>query len=156
MATVPDVGYRIKGVADHTGDGKADIVWHHATLGDVWFWPMTARPCSARPTWPPSRHQLRIVGTGDYDGNGKADLLWRHATAGDVWVWLMDGAVRLSGTWVSTVSDLGLEVIKDKIMHRRVRVGFTRATSGWPSSFGCARLGARRHGEAARAGVSSA
>jgi len=35
----------VKGVADLDANGTADIVWHHATTGEVWVWPMngTAR-----------------------------------------------------------------------------------------------------------------
>jgi hypothetical protein len=28
------------GTGDYDGDGKADILWHHATAGDVWVWLM--------------------------------------------------------------------------------------------------------------------
>jgi hypothetical protein len=31
-----------------------------------------------------------------------------------VWVWLMDGATRLSETWVGTVSDVGYQIVRVK------------------------------------------
>jgi hypothetical protein len=37
---VPDTGYRIAGVADYSGDGRADLLWHHWTRGEVWLWTM--------------------------------------------------------------------------------------------------------------------
>ena len=37
---MPDTGFHIVGTGDYNGDGKPDILWHHATLGEVWVWPM--------------------------------------------------------------------------------------------------------------------
>ena len=40
VGTVPDTNYRVVNTGDDDGDGKADILWHHATLGEVWVWRM--------------------------------------------------------------------------------------------------------------------
>jgi hypothetical protein len=55
-----------------------------------------------------------VVGTGDYNGDGKSDILWRHATRGEVRVWLMNGAAKVSETWVATVPDVGYQIVKAK------------------------------------------
>ena len=111
VGTVPDTGYQIEGVADFDGNGKADLLWWHATRGEVWMWTMNGTTREAE-TWvgtvPDTNY--RIAGTGDYDGDGKADILWRNAVNGEVWVWLMDGPARLSESWVATVPDLGYRV----------------------------------------------
>jgi hypothetical protein len=113
VATVPDLGYQIVGVADHTGDGKADILWHHATRGEVWIWTMDGNARLAE-TWigavPDTGYE--IAGTGDFNADGKADILWRHSTRGEVWVWLMDGTNKLSEAYVGVVPDTGYQIVR--------------------------------------------
>ena len=90
--------------ADFTGDLKSDILWRHATQGDVWLWPMdgAARTADsyvrtvADPTW-------EIRGVADFTGDGKADLLWRNTVTGELYLWPMDGAVPQAETYVGTV-----------------------------------------------------
>ena len=106
-----DPAYVVKGVGDLDADGKADIVWHHATLGDVWVWPMdgTTRVDQAWVgTVPDTGYQ--IEGVADFTGDGKADLIWWHATLGEVWVWTMNGATRVGETWVGKVPDTNYRI----------------------------------------------
>ena len=57
VGTVADTGYRIVTVGDYDGDSRTDLLWRHATTGDVWVWLMQgatiasvhgSRPCA---TW---------------------------------------------------------------------------------------------------------
>ena len=89
---------------DITGDAKSDVLWRHATLGDVWLWPMNGASKTAEsyvktvtePGW-------QIRGLADFDGDGKTDILWRHAPTGMIYLWRMDDSTVLSETYVSTV-----------------------------------------------------
>ncbi len=46
----------------------------------------------------------------DFTGDLKSDILWRHTTRGEVWIWPMDGAAKVSETYVRTVADTGWEI----------------------------------------------
>ena len=97
---------------DLTGDLKSDMLWHHATRGEVWVWPMDG---AARVTetlvGTVSDSGYQIVGTGDVNGDGMTDLVWHHATRGEVWVWLMNGTTMVSETKVGTVPDTGYQIV---------------------------------------------
>ena len=90
--------------ADFTGDLKSDILWRHATRGEVWLWPMNGvtriAETHAGTVGDPG---FEIRGLGDQTGDGKADVLWRHKTAGLVYLWPMNGGTPLAETYVTTV-----------------------------------------------------
>ena len=70
-----DLGYQVAGLADYTGDGKADLLWWHATSGDVWLWTLNGTALtSVAHVATVADTAYRIVGTGDYDGDGMADV----------------------------------------------------------------------------------
>ena len=97
--------WKLAASGDFDGDGHADLVWRHSTLGTVAAWRMqgSARLENVRlldagkPWWQP-------VSAPDIDGDGRADLLWRHAITGDVRVWRMDGFERAEAAFVRRVN----------------------------------------------------
>jgi hypothetical protein len=40
VSTLGEPGWEVRGLGDQTGDGQADILWHHAVRGEVWMWLM--------------------------------------------------------------------------------------------------------------------
>jgi hypothetical protein len=91
---VPNTDWQIRGVGDVDGDGKADLIWQHATEGWVAAWLMNGTqvlqstflsiPRASDPHW-------QIVGAGDTDGDRRADIIWQHDTEGWLAVWSMNG-----------------------------------------------------------------
>jgi hypothetical protein len=102
----PVIGFEIAAPpsSDFSGDSKSDILWRHATGGDVWLWPMDGAGRTmesyvrtiADTTW-------EIRSQGDQDGDGKADLLWRNKLSGQLYFWPMDGATPQAEIYVATV-----------------------------------------------------
>src|SRR6267142_4816756 len=55
LRTVSDTQWQVKGTGDYDGDGRADILWRHATSGDNYLYPM------AGTTIKPTEGYLRTV-----------------------------------------------------------------------------------------------
>jgi hypothetical protein len=89
---------------DFTGDLKTDVLWRHATGGDVWLWPMDGAQRSAELyVKTVAEAGWAIRGLGDQTGDGQADLLWRHAPTGMLYLWTMNGSAVEAETYVGTV-----------------------------------------------------
>jgi hypothetical protein len=89
---------------DLDGDRKSDLVWRHASGGDVWLWPMNGAARTAESyvrTVADTNWEIR--GIADFTGDGKADLLWRHKTLGMIYLWPMNGSAPQAETFVATV-----------------------------------------------------
>src|SRR6266480_2249440 len=82
LRTVADLNWKIAGVGDFDGDGKADILWRNSSTGENYIWLMnglsTASQGSVNFVDPASGWQVQ--GVGDFDGDGKADILWRNTS----------------------------------------------------------------------------
>ena len=101
------------GVADFTGDGKADILWRGAS-GGVALWEMDGADLVASSPITQNGHavnipnsQWSIAGTGDYNGDGKADILWR-ASSGQAAIWTLTGTQLQAST---LIHDAGNHVV---------------------------------------------
>ena len=89
---------------DLDGDLKSDILWRHASGGDVWLWPMDGNArVSETFVRTVSDTDWEIRGQGDQNGDGMADLLWRNKVTGQIYFWPMDGATPLAEIYVTTV-----------------------------------------------------
>jgi len=94
-----------KTALDFDGDHKSDILWRHATAGDMWLWPMSGGvkigDAFVRVV---NDANWEIKGQGDLDGDGKADLLWRNKATGAIYYWKMNGATPVQELYIATVA----------------------------------------------------
>ena len=90
--------------SDFTGDLKSDVLWRHATGGDLWLWPMdgTARTAETY-VRTVSDTNWEIRGLEDQDGDGDPDLLWRNKMTGEIYFWPMTGTTPDAELYVATV-----------------------------------------------------
>jgi uncharacterized delta-60 repeat protein len=109
--TVSDPAWRVQGVGDFNGDGKADILWKNTATGQVLIWEMYGLSITAAGS-PNTIADLGWVvqGVGDFNGDGSADVLWKHTGTGQTVVWLMNGLGIAGAGSPGTVADLGWQV----------------------------------------------
>src|SRR6185436_8612672 len=106
-----DLGWKIQGIGDFGGDGKADILLRNQSTRQVVIWMMNGATIlagsGATPLLDDSRWAVR--GVGDFNGDGKSDILWRQDASGQVVVWLMDG-LTIAGSSLFALDDLSWDV----------------------------------------------
>lgn len=75
----PKDGWSFEGLADVTGNGKADVVWYNKQTGQTETWMMngTSTPDYLRKQQDMSSY-WDLQAMGDFNGNGKVDMFWRN------------------------------------------------------------------------------
>ncbi|WP_363800662.1 FG-GAP-like repeat-containing protein [Lysobacter firmicutimachus] len=80
--------YRVAGIGDFTGDGRADVLWRSDLDRFLVLWVAAGEGFEQRIVggYEPGMH---IVGVGDFNRDERYDLLWRNFATGQMKIWAM-------------------------------------------------------------------
>ena len=96
-AVAPDASWSVAGVADFSGDAKADLLWRNAN-GALALWQMNGATVTSSSTVTYQGNAIApdaswsVAGVGDFNSDGSADILWRQS-GGSLAIWLMNGSL---------------------------------------------------------------
>jgi hypothetical protein len=98
----PNPEWKVVGVGDFNGDGKADLLWRNAITNDIATWLMNGAQNTlgqiaaggVDPNWV-------VKGVADVTGDGQADIVWYHAPSGSVAIWAMSNGLQSAGVIVA-------------------------------------------------------
>lgn len=85
----PPVNWKVQGIGDFDGAGKADVLWRNQSSGASVLWTMNGfsrESVAALAT--ESDLMWAVRGVADFDGDNKVDILWYHETLGTLGLWL--------------------------------------------------------------------
>jgi hypothetical protein len=107
LRTVADQNWRVAGVADFDGDGRADILWRNASTGENYIYPMAGLAIRSTEGYLRTVADLswQMAALGDYNGDGCTDILWRNGTTGDDYIYFMSGTSIIAEGYLRTVAD---------------------------------------------------
>lgn len=98
--TLASASWNIEGLADFSGDGKADVLIRNRSTGALFVWAMNGRNTVAGASTGAVMQNgaalslplaWQIEATADFSGDGKADMLFRNQNTGQLAMWTMNG-----------------------------------------------------------------
>jgi hypothetical protein len=112
MRTVADQSWKVAGIGDFDGDGKADILWRHSGTGQNYLCLMDGTTIRAEGFMRTVADQSwQVAGIGDFDGDGKADIVWRNSASGQNYLCPMNGTtIKPTEGFMRTVADLHWQI----------------------------------------------
>jgi hypothetical protein len=152
---------RSRGVGDFDGDGRADILFHHATGGGTVIWYMVgASWVDDREAAAPPR--ARIAGVADFDNDGRDDVLWLSGAKLTIWfggetsrvATLQPGASVVGAGWtIADVRDFNRDGRSD-LLWQEAKTGHSRCGSSPAAGSGGKSIRAYRRGPRSWSAVS--
>jgi len=112
LRTVPDPTWRVAGVGDFDGNGRADILWRNTSTGENYIYLMAGTTISAEGYIRTVADQSwQVAGVGDFDGDGGDDILWRNGFTGENYLYPMQGlAIKPGEGYLRTVAQFHWQV----------------------------------------------
>jgi hypothetical protein len=113
---VSPLAWKVSGVADTNGDGRADVIYRNDATGEVFVW-LTAAGGLSRSSggWINSTTlDWKIMGVADTNGDRRADIIYRNSSTGQLFVWLTgaSGISQTSGGIYHTESNASRKVVQ--------------------------------------------
>jgi hypothetical protein len=78
--------WKVVGVGDFDGDGKADVFWRNTSNGATTIW-KAGNSTTLQATTAVTDQNWRVQQIGDFNGDGKSDVLWRNIATGADVIW---------------------------------------------------------------------
>ena len=119
--TEPDLDWKIVGTGDMDRDGQLDLIWQHATAGDLRIWHMTGT--TQIDEMPLALNvggtDWHVVGVADMNGDTYPDFVWHNAASGGIAAWLMADSQILSADYLTPadVSDTTWRIVGARDMN---------------------------------------
>ncbi len=83
--------WKIVGLADADGDGKADIFWRHELTGDLSLWFLSEVGIKGTAYVGGNENKdWQVIDISDFNGDTKADILWRQTSTGAISIWYIN------------------------------------------------------------------